>query len=248
MEREEWLKKVRSQTELLYDQLAPAYWITFGFYANTMHIQFIEKLLGRLDTPCSLLDGACGAGRYDGMLLEAGHRVLGIDQSGHMLARASEYFPPEVFPRLSYCQVGLQEMDFQSEFNGAICIDAMEHICPEDWPVILANFQKALKPGGLLYFSVEVADASEVREAYEQARALRLPVVYGEVAHEIEAACAQIAGLDWQAIPGEQAARATYHYYPPLEQVRAWLDQAGFEIEAEGTGDGYAHFMANKQA
>jgi SAM-dependent methyltransferase len=248
MERAEWLKKIRTQTEALYDHAAPAYWEKFGFYANATHRQFIEKFLGRLGAQSVLLDAACGAGRYDGMLLEAGHTVLGIDQSGSMLARAREHYPQERFPRLRYAQMGLQEMDFQAQFDGAICVDALENVCPEDWPGILARFHKALKPGGVFYATVEVAEWDEVREAYEQATALGLPVVFGEVADKIDAAHAQIMALDWQDIPGELAGLATYHYYPSPEQVRAWLDQAGLAIQEEGTGDGYAHFLARKNA
>ncbi len=248
MERAEWLKKMRAQAEALYDHLAPAYWVTFGLYANAAHCQFIEKFLGRLGAQSAILDAACGAGRYDGMLLEAGHSVLGIDQSGSMLARARERFPQERFPGLRYAKMGLQEIDFQAEFDGVICIDALEHVCPEDWPGILARFQKALRPGGVLYVTVEVAEWSEVSEAYERAKALGLPVVFGEVVDEVDAASAHIAALDWRAISGEEAAMAVYHYYPSPEQVRAWFDQAGLTIEEEGTGDGYAHLLARKNA
>jgi len=149
VERAEWLKKMRAQAEALYDHLAPAYWVTFGLYANAAHRQFIEKFLGRLGAPGVILDAACGAGRYDGMLLEAGHAVLGIDQSCSMLARAQVVFPQERFPGLRYAKIGLQEIDFQAKFDGVICIDALEHVCPEDWPGVLARFQKALRPSGV---------------------------------------------------------------------------------------------------
>jgi cyclopropane fatty-acyl-phospholipid synthase-like methyltransferase len=248
MERAEWLKKMRTQAEALYDHLAPAYWVTFGLYANDVHRQFIEKFLGRLGAQSTLLDAACGAGRYDGMLVEAGHRVLGIDQSGSMLARAREVFPQERFPGLRYAKMGLQEMDFEAEFDGVICIDAMEHVCPEEWPGILSRFQKALRPGGVLYVTVEMADWDEVGEAYEWARAQGLPVVLGEVVDQVDATCAQVAALDWQAVSGEQADPAVYHYYPAPEQVRGWLDQAGLAIEEEGTGDGYVHLLVRKMA
>jgi SAM-dependent methyltransferase len=244
MEREEWLAKMRAQAEALYDHLAPAYWVKFGLYPNQTHRRFIEKFLGRLGAKSSILDAACGAGRYDGMLLEAGHSVLGIDQSISMLARAREVFPQERFPDLRYARMGLQEMDFNGEFNGAICMDALEHVCPEDWPGILARFQKALSPGGVLYVTFEVADWGGVEEAYERARVLGLPVVFGEVADEVDAAYANVVVLDWQAISGEQSDPAVYHYYPRLDQVRTWFDQAGLTIEGEGTGDGYAHLLA----
>jgi 2-polyprenyl-3-methyl-5-hydroxy-6-metoxy-1,4-benzoquinol methylase len=248
VERAEWLKEMRAQAEALYDHLAPAYWVTFGLYANAAHRQFIDKFLGRLGAQSAVLDAACGAGRYDGMLLEAGHGVLGIDQSSSMLARAREYFPQDRFPGLRYAKMGLQEMDFQAIFDGVICIDALEHVCPEDWPGILTRIQKALRPGGVLYVTVEVAEWDEVSEAYERAKALGLPVVFGEVVDEIDLAYALGAALDGQSVAGEQADLAVYHYYPPLEQVRAWFDQAGLAIEEEGMGDGYAHLLATKNA
>jgi len=246
MERVEWLKKVRAQAEASYDRLAPAYGVKLGLYENATHRQFIEKFLGRLGKQSAILDAACGAGRYDGRLLEAGHRVLGIDQSGRMLAQAREVFPVERFGGLRYLKMGLQEMDFQAEFHGVICIDALEHVCPEDWPGIMARFQKALGPGGVLYFTVEAADWGEVGEAYERAKALGLPVVFGEVTDELDASYPQVTARDVQEIPGEGAGLAVYHYYPRPEQVRAWLDEAGLAIEEEGTGDGYVHVLARR--
>jgi hypothetical protein len=43
--------------------------------------------------------------------------------------------------------------------------------------------------------------------------------------------------------PDALADVAVYHYYPSLEQVRAWLGQAGLAIEEQGKGNGYAHFV-----
>jgi 2-polyprenyl-3-methyl-5-hydroxy-6-metoxy-1,4-benzoquinol methylase len=248
VERAEWLRKMRAHAEALYDHLAPAYWVEFGLYANATHREFLDRLLGRLEAGTMVLDAACGAGRYDGILLEAGHDALGIDQSGRMLARAREHFPKARFPGLRYAKMGLQEMDFDGEFDGAICIDAMEHVPPEDWPGILARFQKAVRPGGVLYMTVEVAEPEEIRAAYERAQALGLPVVSGEVVDEVDVSCTGAAAGEGQAIAGDEGNPAVYHYYPPLEQVRAWFEGAGLTIEEEGMGDGYAHFLARKSA
>ena len=56
-------------------------------------------------------------------------------------------------------------------------VDALEHVSPEDYPRILARFQEALKPGGVLYFTMEVPEPGEVEGAYERAKAMGLPVV-----------------------------------------------------------------------
>ena len=37
MERVAWLKQMKEMAEVLYDHLSPAYWVTFGLYANETH-------------------------------------------------------------------------------------------------------------------------------------------------------------------------------------------------------------------
>ncbi len=114
-------------------------------------------------------------------------------------------------------------------FDGVICMDAMEHICPEDYPGILRGFQEALKPGGVLYFTADRAEEPDfdLEVYYAQAKALGLPVVFGEVAQE---AIEQRVKENLE-VP-EEGNDPVYHYYPPLAQVRAWIDQAGLAIEA----------------
>lgn len=74
-------------------------------------------------------------------------------------------------------------MAYQAVFDGALCMDAMENICPEDWPLVLSNFHQALKQQGYLYFTVETvenADENEIKEAFQRAQQAGLPFVYGE--------------------------------------------------------------------
>ncbi len=236
MERADWLKQMRSKAEALYDQLSPQYWVTFGLYENETHCAYLQKFLERVAPGGTVLSAGCGAGRYDGFLLEAGHPVVGIDQSAGMLARARERFPQATYERM-----GLQEMAFHEAFDGVICMDAMEHVSPEDYPGILENFEEALKPGGVLYFTMERADSGELEKAYERARAQGLPVVPGELVDEVDAAYAQATASD-QPVPV-----AVYHFYPSLDQAHEWIDQAGLAIEEEGEGSGYRHFVARKK-
>jgi SAM-dependent methyltransferase len=241
MERAKWLKQMRAHAEMLYDHLSPQYWVKFGLYANETHRKYLQKFLERVAPRSTLLSAACGAGRYDGMLLDAGHSIVGIDQSEGMLARAREHFPGA-----RYEKMGLQEMNFREAFDGAICVDAMEHVCPEDWPGILQRFWEALKPGGVLYFTVELADTDEVEEAYQRAKSRGLPVVFGEVADEVDVAYEKVKAMKMSAVSGEQSDVAVYHYYPSLEQVRTWIGQARLAIEDQGKGNGYEHFVVRK--
>jgi len=219
MDRVTWLKERRQEAEERYSTLwAPLYGEKYGKYPNSSHLQFIQKFLDRLPQKSSILNAACGAGRYMEQLLEKGHTVIGIDQAAGMLARAKEFFP-----QAQYDKAGLQEMNFENAFDGVICMDAMENICPEDWTVVVGNFHRALKQGGSLYFTVEIADEAEVKAAFEEAKGQGLPVVYGEWVND-----------------------EVYHYYPSLEQVREWVQQAGLSILEEGEGDGYHHFLMRK--
>jgi cyclopropane fatty-acyl-phospholipid synthase-like methyltransferase len=219
MNRSDWLHQMRLDAEEKYDKLwGPDYGEKWGNYSNASHQEFIRKLLSFLEPHSTVLDAACGAGRYMPLLLEKGHIVFGIDQARGMLDSAKKKFPTVQLEK-----IGLQEMLFVEMFDGAICMDALEHVCPEDWTQILNNFHRALKPQGYLYFTVEIANLGEIEEAFKIAQGLELPVVYGEWVND-----------------------DVYHYYPTMDQVREWIGRAGFNLMEEGEGDGYHHFIMRK--
>lgn len=244
MERAKWLKKMRMRVETLYDHFAPNYWTRWGVKIEPVHGQFIQKFLDRLGRDSRILDAGCGAGLYEGALIEAGQRVVAIDQSSGMLARARGHYPADGFPGLHFEKKSMQEMNFKAEFDGAICVDALEHIFPEDWPGIMVSFQRALKPGGIFYFTMDSPDWPAIKVSYERAKELGLPVVPGEVADGIDELYSKVNVPEIQSVPGEAADRAVYHFYPTRGQVKAWLKKAGLLLVEEGRGDGYEHFLA----
>ena len=222
MDRITWLKELRRDCEEQYDREAPLYDEQGGVYSNLMHQQFIQEFLGILPPNGRILDAACGSGRYLPFLLEKGHSILGIDQSQGMLDRARAKFPGVPFEK-----IGLQEMAYREVFDGAICMDAMENLPPEDWTLVLRNFHRALKKDGYLYFTAETlenADENGVRQAFERFQQAGLPIVYGE----------------W---PDEEV----YHYHPTRQQVRDWVQEAGFEIIKDDNGEiWYYHILVRR--
>ena len=222
MDRITWLREMRRDCEEQYDREASLYDEEGGVYSNIAHQQFIQEFLGFFSQNSRILDAPCGAGRYLPFLLEKGHSILGIDQSQGMLERAKAKFPEVQFEK-----IGLQEIAYQDVFDGVICMDAMENVPPEDWPLVLSNFHRALKQRGYLYFTAETienANENEIKQAFERAQQAGLPVVYGE----------------W---PDEEV----YHYHPTNQQVREWAQQAGFEILKEGNGEiWYYHILLQK--
>ena len=218
MDRSAWLKEQRRLAEAQEDTLyAPIYDKTWGAI-DPIHQQFFHRFL-RLCPPQGLiLDAACGTGKYWPMILASGRMVFGIDQSQGMLARAHEKFP-----ELPTEKVGLQEIVYREAFDGAVCMDALEMVCPEDWPLVLNNLYRAIKPHGCCYFTVEIAAEQDIEHAFAEGQQLGLPVVYGEWAQE-----------------------GFYHYYPRLAQVKEWVQLARFQLIDEAVGDEYHHVLVQK--
>jgi ubiquinone/menaquinone biosynthesis C-methylase UbiE len=102
MDRAAWLRELRAECEKQYDLV----WAHLygqekaGLYDNFVHQQFIEELLNLLPPRSTILDAACGAGRYMPFLLEKGHAVIGSDQSHGMLACAKARFPGVQFEKI----------------------------------------------------------------------------------------------------------------------------------------------------
>jgi SAM-dependent methyltransferase len=224
-DRAAWLRRLRYENEEQESALAPEYDEHWGRIGDT-HRAFVERFCAELPPDGRVLDAACGTGKYFGKVLESGRSLVGSDHAQGALDRAREKFPDVPTERHD-----LQELPFESQFDGVMCVDAMEFVPPEDWPLVLDGFRRALRPGGWLYLTVELVRDTDVRAAHAAARAAGLPVVDGEVIwHDPE---------------------PYYHYYPGLEQVRAWVSGAGFSIELEVEGpwdEGYAyhHVLARR--
>jgi SAM-dependent methyltransferase len=219
VDRADWIRDLRRLDERLEDALAETYDAEWGGIEDD-HRAFIERFLALLPADGRVLDAPCGTGKYFAMVLASGRSLLGVDHSGGYLARAATRFPGVPTEKCD-----LQDLPYRDEFDGVICVDAMEFIPPEDWPIVLDRFRGALHPGGWLYLTVERAADDRVRAANDEARRSGLPVVDGEVIwHE----------------PDDY-----YHFYPSMERVGGWLAAAGFVVvdDAEGPwhDDEYAY-------
>jgi SAM-dependent methyltransferase len=217
MDRTEWLAERRATVEATYDEEGPTYDQHDSPITET-HADLIGRLIDTVPVGGTVLDMPCGTGKYFAMVQAAGRRVVGIDQSAGMLAAAKA---KGIADRLE--RVGLQELESVAEFDGSITVDAMENVPPEDWPLVLANLHRAVRPGSHLYLTVEEVDEKEIDEAFNRATAQGLPAVYGEI------------------VEGDTAG---YHYYPGRERVREWLADEEMEVVDEGynSGNGYGYW------
>jgi SAM-dependent methyltransferase len=221
-DRATWLRRLRQENARQEDSLSAIYDERWGEIEDT-HRAFIERFLSSLPTAGRVLDAACGTGKYFGVVLDSGRSLLGVDHSTGHLARAREKFP-DVPTELR----DLQDLPYLEEFDGVMCVDAVEMIPPEDWPLVLDAFRRALRPGGRLYLTVERVPDDRVRGGSEEARRSGLPAVDGEIIWEDD----------------------LYHHYPSMDRVRSWLAAAGFTVDEdlEGPWDpedyAYHHLLA----
>jgi SAM-dependent methyltransferase len=219
MDRQVWLAERRAAVVAAYDREAPSY--DEHEYPWDTQREWVTRLL-RLSPPGgTVLDAPCGTGKYFPMAAAAGLRVAGVDQAAGMLAQARARGIAFLLEHKA-----LQDLSYVQEFDAVMTIDAMENIPPEDWPPVLANLHRAVRPGGLIYLTVEEVDAWQIDQAFESLSARGLPAVRGEI------------------VEGDVAG---YHYYPGREQAVGWFAQEGLatvdETFRRDNGWGYRHFL-----
>ena len=224
LDRRTWLNERRAAVETQYDAEAPDY--DRYPYDTTMQREFVRQLLETCPPGGIVLDAPCGTGPYFELVRESRREVVGVDGSAGMLGQARAR---GIATRLEH--VGLQDLAFDAEFDGSMTIDAMENVPPEDWPLVLANLHRAVRPGAHLYLTVEEIDQSDIDAAFDDSRAKGLPAVHGEV------------------IEGDTAG---YHYYPGREQVLAWVAAEDLTVVREELGRvedwGYRHLLLRSRA
>jgi SAM-dependent methyltransferase len=219
MDRRVWLAGRQAAVVASYDSTAAGY--DEHEYPAGAQREWIARMLCLIRPGGTVLDAPCGTGRYFPMLAAAGYRVAGVDQSAGMLARAAARgiaFSLEL--------MALQDLPYVRGFDAVMTVDAMEHIPPDDWPLVLANVHRAVRPGGVMYLTVEEQDAPKIEQAFETLTARGLPVVRAEVV---------------------EGGSGGYHYYPARDQAAAWFRREGLRIVDEGyqreDGWGYRHFL-----
>ena len=212
--------------ELDYTRDAPDY-ETGNYPISDTHRAFVARVVGACPPDGIVLDVPCGTGRYFELVAAHGRRVVGADQSAGMVEQARVRGLAE-----SVELVGLQELPYTDAFDGVLCIDAMEHVPPEDWPLVVDNLGRALRSAGLLYLSLEVLSDQDahVDQAFTDALARGFPAVRGEDV-------------------GEDT--GGYHFYPSNEQVTGWLAAAGLAITEDVTDMsyddwGYRHLLVRR--
>lgn len=125
---------------------------------SALHASFVQDLLDRTPGGALILDAACGTGKYVPHVRRSGRRVAAIDRSACMLIQLERKFPGTEARQLALEDLAREPA---GQYDGLLCVDAMENVPPEDWPVILAGFAHVLRGQSPLYLTVEIPEPGD---------------------------------------------------------------------------------------
>lgn len=150
-----------------YDQRAAS-------YAAASHDMDLRPLYARFlphVRPGGLiLDAGCGSGRDALAFRQAGFRVEAFDASPQMARQAALLLGQEV-PVLCF-----EDVAWQERFDGIWACASLLHVAPADLPDVLRRLQRALRPGGVMFFISSTVRGSATARTVVASRIWTRPV------------------------------------------------------------------------
>ncbi|MBN2531101.1 MAG: class I SAM-dependent methyltransferase [Deltaproteobacteria bacterium] len=124
-------------------------------YEQQKQIDFIQRTLG-LPPGALLLDLACGNGRNSIGMAQRNYRIVGVDLSLSMLARAGDA-AQEAGQKINFIHGDMRDLGFDKTFDGVFSMDTSFGYFDEPTNMrVLQGIYRALKPGGT--FLLELAN------------------------------------------------------------------------------------------
>lgn len=120
------------------------------FIGDTVDIQFTsiqDMFLKYLEPGALILDFGCGSGRDSRYFLKKGYRVDAIDGSAEMVKVASEV------TGIPVKQMLFNELDETNKYDGIFACASILHVPYAELEDIFQRMLKAVKSGGIVYFS-----------------------------------------------------------------------------------------------
>ncbi len=141
-----YIERRYQQWARVYDWLTPQYLLGAEKRLRKETIALLHLQRGQ-----TILDIACGTGRnFPGILerIAPSGRLVGVDYTGAMLARAQDRIQREGWQNVELIQADAARIKLNQEFDAALSTLAMGVI--PDYRSALERMQSVLKPGGWL--------------------------------------------------------------------------------------------------
>jgi SAM-dependent methyltransferase len=236
----ELLQRLDEEPELAAPLEAPEYDLSEGYalwsktYDQPLRLFPIEHptmhmLLDPLP-PSVVLDAACGTGRYSAYLAGRGHRVIGVDRSGAMLANARAKLPESEFR-----EGDLEALPLESgSVDAAVCALALVHL--GEVGQAIAELARVVRPEGRVIISdvhpflVLLGWQAQFRTADGGAGFMRLhPHLLSEYCQAVAAAGLRVRTCHEPRLTPEAAITAAAERLPEANRA-AWVGLPGVVI------------------
>jgi len=140
-----------------YDQVAQDYARLEG-ETEWPRMQWLKKLLNRLEPGASVLDLGCGSGDPADVEIAKEHQITGVDISQTQLDLARRAVPTGIFLHGDAGSVTFPA----AAFDAVVSFYTLEHIPREEHQTILRRIHQWLRPGGYMLISLEAGDIDAV--------------------------------------------------------------------------------------
>jgi SAM-dependent methyltransferase len=125
-----------------------------SFVERDVQVAEGDWLIGRLQPGARVLDLGCGSGLPTAkQLLDAGHEVVGVDESAVMLELAEEQAPGA-----QYLRRDLRDIADLGEFDAAVAFFSLLMLPKTDIPSLLAQVRSQLRGPKLLQVAMVLGD------------------------------------------------------------------------------------------
>ena len=130
------------------------------YYKQTVNVDLTAlypQFLKYLESKAHILDAGCGSGRDSLYFLEQGYQVTAVDAAKKLAQLAEDLIEQEVL------KMRLEELNFNSEFDGIWACASLLHLSNEEIKKVLKNFTQALVAEGIIYISLKYGQQEEFR-------------------------------------------------------------------------------------
>lgn len=169
----------------------------------------VHALFDTLPPSCTGLDAACGTGRHSRTLAARGHRVIGVDLSPEMIAKARASVPGGEFHEGRLDALPLPD----TSVDAIVCALALVHV--PDLAPAMREFSRVLRPGGRVIvsdvhpFPILLGWQAQFRTADGALGFIRLhPHLPSDYSRAFASAGLRMRGCDEILLPREAAATA----------------------------------------